>query len=178
MLPDTDNVCRARDRAHILHCSFSGPDVIGCMGQNNSQRTFKDEYERGVASTRIIVRDPGRIDEELENNRIDTALLLTATTAEAILRKKLTQYFEIHPLAFDEVCGDKTLGWYVGKCNEKEIIDKPYRDSFDSLVKKRNKLVHNLGYMDELLQEDEEMEEVRDIIEDCSEWFNSLRQNS
>lgn len=141
-----------------------------------SRKEMRDEFEAADAMTEVVFFEPERIDSELEDGRIDTALLLTATTAEAILRDKLIQHFEIPREAFDEVCGDKTLGWYVSKCNEKQIIDESFRGSFDSLVKKRGKLVHDLGYLNHLGQDDEEMEEVKSIIEDCYDWFESRHQ--
>jgi hypothetical protein len=138
---------------------------------------MRDEFGEIDAMTPVVYYDPERFDEELENGRIDTALLLTATTAEALLMDELIQHLGIPREAFEEVCGDKTLGWYVGKCNEKEIIDESYRDSFDSLVKKRSKLVHDLGYLDQLGQNDDELKEVRSIIEECRDWFELRLQD-
>ncbi|SDK12981.1 hypothetical protein SAMN05216226_1219 [Halovenus aranensis] len=139
---------------------------------------MREEFTAVDAMTEVNLFEPDRIDEELENGRIEIALLLTATTAEAILRDELIQHLEIPRRAFDEICGDKTLGWYVSKCNEKKIIDQQYRDSFDSLVKKRGKLVHDLGYLDQLDKNDDEVEKVRSTIVDCYNWFDSRRQDS
>ena len=139
---------------------------------------MSDDFEEADAMVKITFFEPDRIDEELESGRYDTALILTATTAESIFRDELIQYFEIPREAFDEVCDGKTLGWYVSKCNEKEIIDKPYRDSFNKLVRKRAKLVHDLGYLDQLSQDGNETEEVHNIIQDCCDWFDSYRRDS
>lgn len=138
---------------------------------------MRDEFTEADAMTEVIYFEPDRIDEAIENGRIDTALLFTATTAEAILKDELSHHFDISKGAFDEVCGDRTLGWYVSKCNEKKIIDKEYRVSFDSLVKKRGKLGHDLGYVYYLDQNEDEIEEVRGIIDDCCNWFDSRRQD-
>lgn len=139
---------------------------------------MRDEFEAADAMTEIVIFEPERIDGALENDRIDTALLLTATTAEAILRDELIKHLEIPRGAFDEVCGNKTLGWYVSKCNEKGIIGGLYKDSFNTLVEKRNELVHDLGYLEQLSHDNDEMKEVRGIIEDCYDWFDSRRQDS
>ncbi|TQQ81886.1 hypothetical protein [Halonotius roseus] len=147
------------------------------MQQNDSNNTFKDEYDGSIAEKRLIVSDPNRINKNLAEGNIDIALLLTATKTEAILRNKLIQYFEIHTRAFSEVCGNKTLGWYIDKCNEKEIIDKQHREAFDDLKQKRNLLTHEYGYITQLQQNEEEMEEVKNIIEDCCDWFDSIHQH-
>jgi seryl-tRNA synthetase len=65
------------------------------------------------------------------------------------------------------------LGYYISKCNEKDIIEKEYRQTFEELRDKRNALAHDIGYRDELVQNDEEAEDVRSIVEACCEWFDS-----
>ncbi|WP_143420647.1 hypothetical protein [Halorubrum ezzemoulense] len=137
-----------------------------------------DEFESADAMVKITYFEPDRITEELEDGQYDTALILTATTAESIFRDKLIRYFEIPHDSFDEVCGGKTLGWYFSKCCEKGIIDEKYRESFDRLVSKRANLVHDLGYLDELRENHTERKEVRNIIQDCCDWFDSYRRDT
>jgi hypothetical protein len=158
----------------IHHRSLIGPSF--------TLEKMTEEFTAVDAMTEIVIFDPDRIDEELENDRIETALLLTATMAEAILRDELIRHFNIPRDAFDEVCGNKTLGWYVSKCNEKGIIDETtYRNAFDTLVKKRAKLVHEYGYLVGRLDQDDDTDEgekMRRTIKECYDWFESRRQES
>ena len=62
---------------------------------------MSDDFEEADAMVKITFFEPDRIDEELESGRYDTALILTATTAESIFRDELIQYFEIPREAFD-----------------------------------------------------------------------------
>lgn len=148
------------------------------MGRDNSQRTFRDEYNGAKAPTKLIVSEPGKIREELDNDRIHTALLLASTKAEAISAKKLQQYFEVHHVAFEELVGNESLGTYIDKCNENDLIDEDYKESVKNLVEKRNRLAHDFGYLHQLTENYDEMEEVRNIIEDCCNWFDTLHQSS
>lgn len=134
---------------------------------------MRDEYSPVDAMTEYSIFDSGRVYEELENGEIDITLLLTATMAEAGLRSELIDYLGISHSNFDELRGRATLGYYLSKCNEKNIIDKKYRDQFQNLVNKRNDLAHDVGYRDELLQNDEEAKHVQSVIEACCEWFDS-----
>lgn len=138
-----------------------------------------EEFTAVDAMTEVNFFNPEQINEELEGDRVEVALLLTATTAEAILRKELVRHYNISYDVFDELRGNKALGFYVSKGNEHDIIDKEYREAFQDLIDERNSLVHDLGYlMGRLNQGDERTEEVRRTIKKCCEWFDSRRRDA
>jgi predicted nuclease with TOPRIM domain len=138
-----------------------------------------EEFTAADAMTEVEYFKPERINEELENERVEVALLLTATTAEAILREELVNHYSISYDAFDELRGNKALGFYVSKCNEYDIIDEKYREAFQDLIDERNELVHDLGYlMSRLDQSNEKVEEVSGTIKKCCKWFDSRRQDT
>jgi len=139
---------------------------------------MRDEFDPIDAVTEYSIFDADRVYEELENDKVDIALLLTATMAETGLRYELIDYLCISPSNFDELRGRATLGYYISKCNEKDIIDKEYKETFEDLRDKRNALAHDIGYRDELVQNDEEAEDVQSIIEGCCEWFDSRPSHS
>jgi hypothetical protein len=132
-----------------------------------------DEFDPVNAMTEYSIFDKDRVHEELENDRIDIALLLTATMAEGGLKNELIHHLGISHSNFDELCGGATLGYFIGECNNKNIIDKEYREAFQDLRNKRNAFAHDIGYRDELIQDDKEAKEVRGIIEKCCDWFDS-----
>ena len=134
---------------------------------------MRDDFDSMEAVSEYSIFDTDRIHDELENGRIDIALLLAATMAETGLRYELIDYLGISPSNFDELRGRATLGYHLNKCNEKDIIDKQYRESFEALRDKRNNLAHDIGYRDKLVQDDKEAQEVKSVIEDCCEWFDS-----
>lgn len=134
---------------------------------------MRDEFDFIDAVTEYSIFDADKVYEELENDKVDIALLLTATMAETGLRYELIDYLGISPSNFDELRGRATLGYYIAKCNENDIIDKEYKGTFEDLRDKRNALAHDIGYRDELVQNDEEAEDVQSIIEGCCEWFDS-----
>lgn len=137
---------------------------------------MRDGFDDIDAMTEFDVFDSNRVYDELENDRIDIALLLTATMAEGGLKYELIDYLGISHSNFEELRGRATLGYYLRKCNEKDIIAKEYRESFQNLRDKRNALAHDIGYRDELVQNTGEARDVQSIIEDCCEWFDSRPQ--
>jgi len=122
---------------------------------------MRDDFDPIEAMSEYSIFDADRIHDELENDRIDIALLLAATMAETGLRCELIDYLGISRSNFDELCGNATLGYYVDKCNEKDIIDKQYRENFKILSKKRNNLAHDIGYRDKIVQDNKEAKEVK-----------------
>lgn len=141
------------------------------MPNHTDDRTFRDEYDGAKTPERVTVLATNRIRDALDDDNLDTAILLAATHAEAVLTQRLQRYFEVHHVAFEELVGRQTLGWYLSKANQHDLVDQVYREALNDLVEKRNRLAHDLSYMQELRDDEEEKAAVRDIVETCVDWL-------
>ena len=142
------------------------------MTQDDSQRTFRDEMEGEPAAHSLLVTSD-RARQELDDGNVGVALLLAATEAEARLIQKLQIYFEVYPQAFGELCGNMSLGSYLGICNKNDLVHKEFREPLNNLINKRSNLAHDFGYFIQLEEDTEEREKVREIVSNCCDWFDS-----
>lgn len=141
------------------------------MTNTSGDRSFRDGYDGIKASQKIVVLATNRIRDALDNDDLDTAILLAATHSESVLTRRLQRYFEVHHVAFEELVGGQTLGWYLSKANEHNLVDQAYREALNDLVEKRNQLAHELNYMQKLRDDEDEQAAVRDIVETCVDWL-------
>ena len=148
-------------------------DCSRLMPTNNDDQSFRDKHDGSKACQRILVLATNRIHDALDDEKLDTAILLAATHSEAVLAQRLQRYFEVHHVAFEELVGSQTLGWYLSKANEHDLVDQAYRAPLNDLVEKRNRLAHDLSYMQKLRDDEDEQAAVRDIVESCVDWLES-----
>lgn len=140
----------------------------------DDRRTFRDEYEGAIAPTVLTVISKDTIQDFVEDEDVVRSLLVAATLTESLLVKELQRYFEVHTIAFDELgLGKYGLGWYLNMCKENDLIEDEHQESLQDLTEKRNKLVHDFGYLSTLEQDKDERDEVQFILESCAEWFET-----
>lgn len=123
--------------------------------------------------TAVRVFTSDGIRERLENDSLTVAVLLCATRAEKVLSEMLLNRYGITPQEFNSMYGSQGLKTHFNKCNRLDLTDPNYREVLERLAKKRNRLVHNDGYLTTLEEDADERQEVREIVEQTCDWIET-----
>lgn len=106
-----------------------------------------------------------KIREFLEKGEIAISLILVSVRVEHALGKRIKQKQDLSESEFDEEYGRDTLGDLLVECEEFNLIEEEEDEPFDTLRVKRNALVHDRGFLEELEMNEQMQDEVRELIE-------------
>ncbi|WGI17153.1 hypothetical protein [Methanonatronarchaeum sp. AMET-Sl] len=152
------------------------------MGEEKENNEGKN-FERTVVSETIRITNSvdvtkqfstSTIQKFLNANQYAIALLLASTRVERILIEKIKKELNLSDENIEKVDLDKAgLGTYRKWCKRLYLIDEEHLTPTANLRDKRNKLVHEDGYLQKLKNQDEEKKAVANILNNIIEYIES-----
>lgn len=116
------------------------------------------------------------VERQLREGEIVNALILCSTLLEIVFARFIQKRFDITEAEFDKLWNRSSLGRYWQICKVVDALPKQYPEKeIQCLIEERNKLVHDAGYLDELMDSEEMKSEITPNIRKVLNYVNSIK---
>lgn len=154
-------------------------DALEAVLQDLIERT---EHENDILSISSINVSESRgfttehVEYQLQKGEVIYALILCSTLLEMVFARFIQKRFDISEEEFEQLWKRSSLGRYWQICQVVDALpkDHPEKD-IQRLIEERNKLVHDAGYLDRLMNNEEMKSEIASIIQEVIHYINSIK---